>query len=77
MLLMKRLMRFVKKLEMSKKPVLRQLIRLTKNNTQSVTGRNLRGIMLLTQKSRVEDLKEKYVQNLQYLVLMTLKSGGS
>ena len=65
-LLMTRLMRFVKKLETSKKPVLRQLIRLTKNNTMSVTGKNLRGILLLTQKSRVNDLEEEDVKNIKY-----------
>ena len=65
-LIMTRMMGFVKKLEMSKKQVLRQLIRLTMTNTQSVTGRNLRGILLLTQKSRVEDLDEDDVKNIQY-----------
>ena len=49
-LMMIRMMRFVEK------PVLRQLLRLTMKNTQSVTGRNIRGIMLMTKKSRVEDL---------------------
>ena len=65
-LIMTRMMGFVKKLEMSKKQVLRQLIRLTMTNTQSVTGRNLRGILLLTPKSRVEDLDEDDVKNIQY-----------
>ena len=60
------MMRFLKKLEMSKKQVLRQLIRMTMTNTQSVTGRNIRGILLLTQKSRVEDLDEDDVKNIQY-----------
>ena len=55
---------------MSEKPVLRQLIRLTMNNTQSVTGRNLTGIMLLTQKSRVQDLTEEDVKNLFLFVLV-------
>ena len=68
-LMMTRLMRFVEKLRNSEKPVLRQLLRLTMKNTQSVTGRNLRGIMLLTRKSKVEDLKEDDVKNIQYHAL--------
>ena len=62
-------MRFVEKLRNSEKPVLRQLLRLTMKNTQSVTGRNLRGIMLLTRKSKVEDLTEDDVKNIQYHAL--------
>ena len=63
---MTRMMRFVKSLEKSKKLVLRQLIRITMTNTQSITGRNLRGILLLTKKSRVQDLEEEDVKQLQY-----------
>jgi hypothetical protein len=65
-LLMTRMMRFVKSLQKSKKLVLRQLIRLTMTNTQSITGRNLRGILLLTKKSRVQDLEEEDVKQIQY-----------
>ena len=63
---MTRMMRFVKSLEKSKKLVLRQLIRITMTNTQSITGRNLRGILLLTKKSRVQDLEEEDVKQIQY-----------
>ena len=42
------------------------MIRLTMNNAQSVTGRNLRGIMLLTSKSRVKDLTIEDVRNIKY-----------
>ena len=65
-LMMTRMMRFVEKLRSSEKPVLRQMIRLTMNNAQSVTGRNLRGIMLLTSKSRVKDLTIEDVRNIKY-----------
>jgi hypothetical protein len=65
-LLMTRMVRFVEKLKMSKKPVLRQLLRLTMNNTKSVTGRNLRGIMLLTSKTKVEDLTEEDAKMIEY-----------
>ena len=65
-LLMTRMIRFVEKLKMSKKLVLRQLLRLTMNNTRSVTGRNLRGIMLLTTKNKVGDLTEEDAKMIQY-----------
>ena len=65
-LLMMRMMRFVNKLAISKKPVLRQLLRLTMNNTQSVTGRNLRGILLETSKARVEDITEDDIRMIGY-----------
>ena len=65
-LMMTRMMRFVEKLRSSEKPVLRQMIRLTMNNAQSVTGRNLRGILLLTSKSRVKDLTIEDVRNIKY-----------
>ena len=65
-LIMIRMMRFVEKLKTSEKPVLRQLLRLTMKNTQSVTGRNMRGILLMTKKSRVEDLTEEDARNIQY-----------
>ena len=65
-LMMTRMMRFVEKLRSSEKPVLRQMIRLTMNDAQSVTGRNLRGIMLLTSKSRVKYLTIEDVRNIKY-----------
>ena len=65
-LLMMRMISFVNKLHESKKPVLRQLIDLTRRNTRTVTGRNLRGILLLTPKSRVEDLTVEDAKNIQY-----------
>ena len=39
---------------------------LTRNNTQSVTGRNLRGILLETSKARVEDITEDDIQMIGY-----------
>ena len=65
-LMMIKMMRFVEKLKTSEKPVLRQLLRLTMKNTQSVTGRNMRSILLMTKKSRVEDLTEEDARNIQY-----------
>jgi hypothetical protein len=65
-LLMTRMISFVNKLKVSKKPVLQQLINLTMRNTRSITGRNLRGILLLSSKSRVEDLTVSDVKEIQY-----------
>ena len=65
-LLMMRMVSFVNKLQQWKKPVLRQLINLTLRNTCTITGRNLRGILLLTSKSRVEYLTVEDAKNIQY-----------
>ena len=65
-LLMTRLITFVSKLKESKKPVLRQLINMTMKNTRSVTGRNLRGILLLSSKSRIENLTVSDVKAIKY-----------
>ena len=46
---------FVNKVKVSKKAVLRQLFNLTMRNTGTVTGRNLRGILIQMSKSRVEE----------------------
>ena len=65
-LLMTRLMSFVEKLKESKKPVLRQLLSLTMNNTLSVTGRNLRGILLQTKKNNIKDLTVEDAKGIEY-----------
>ena len=65
-LLMTRMITFVHKLRVSKKPVLQQMINLTMRNTRSVTGRNLRGILLLSSKSQVEDLTVNDIKEIKY-----------
>ena len=54
--LAKRYLIFTEKLRRSEKPVLRQMIRLVEHNVNTVTGRNLRRILLLTEKPTIEHL---------------------
>ena len=55
--LAKRFLLFIEKLRNSKKPVLRQMINLVENNVNTVTGRNLRRILLLTDKPTIRHLR--------------------
>ena len=48
---------FVEKLRQSEKPVLRHMISLVDKDVQTVTGRNLRRILLLSEKPNVHQLK--------------------
>ena len=54
--LAKRFLIFTEKLRKSEKPALRQMIRLVENNVNTVTGRNLRRILLLTGKPTIAHL---------------------
>ena len=55
--LAKRFLTFVEKLRNSEKPVLRNTISLVENDTRTVTGRNLRNILLLTDRPDVQHLR--------------------
>ena len=68
-LLRMRISSFVNKVKVSKKAVLRQLFNLTMRNTGTVTGRNLRGILIQMSKSRVEDMTIEDAKNIQYHLL--------
>ena len=54
--MMKRFIRFTENIRHSKKVALRALIKVIRKNTLSVTGSNLRNIMLLTGKSSIDSL---------------------
>ena len=54
--LLKRFLKMVEQIEMSKKPLLRMLLKETRLKTTSTTGKNLREFMLITQKDSVEQI---------------------
>ena len=56
-ILAKRFLKFVEKLRQSEKPVLRNMISLVDTDVQTVTGRNLRRILLLSDKPNVHQLR--------------------
>ena len=55
--LAKRFLTFVEKLRNSEKPVLHNTISLVENDTRNITGRNLRNILLLTDRPDVQHLR--------------------
>ena len=65
--LMRNYLGFIKRIKESSKPVLRQLYMLASSDVRTVTGSNLRNILLLTDKLQVEDLEPSLVDNIIYL----------
>ena len=59
-------MKFVSKLSTSKKPILRTLLSAIQLDTTSTTGRNLRNIMLLCDKSSIDDISVDDITNFPY-----------
>ena len=56
--LVKRYLSFINKVEESKKTPLKSLLNIARNDVRSTTGSNLRKIMLLSGRNRIEDLKD-------------------
>ena len=67
--LIRRFLKMIEKMKISKKPILRTLLSLTQENTQSSTGRNLRHIMLLTDRNNVSDLVPSDADTIEYFTL--------
>ena len=64
--LIKNYLGFIKKVRESSKPVFRQLYSLASRDVRTVTGTNLRNILLLTNKSTVDDLEACQVDSIMY-----------
>ena len=64
--LIKNFLGFIRSVKESKKPVLRELYNLTKDDVRTTTGANLRYILLLTNKLNVDDLHPGLVDSIQY-----------
>ena len=65
-ILMKRLISFVDKIRKSRKPVLKQLWDISVGDVRSITGKNMRNILMLTNKMRVEDITRTDVEHIKY-----------
>ena len=74
--LMKSYLSFIKRVRESSKPVLRQLYQLVCSDVRTVTGSNLRNILLLTDKLKVDELEPCMVDNIpvKNLTLSTIFS---
>ena len=64
--LMKNFLSFIARIKVSTKPVLRQLYQISKNDTRTTTGYNLRRILLQTDKYDVDDLEPNIVESISY-----------
>ena len=65
-ILIQRFIQTIEKIRVSKKPILRTLLAAVENNTSTTTGRNLRCIMLLTEKNSVEEVVASDIRNVVY-----------
>ena len=65
-LLMKRFVSFLNQIEKSTKYAPKQLLEIIKRDTRSVTGSNLRNIMLLTEKDTIEEINGSEIDKLKY-----------
>ena len=64
--LAKRFLTFTEKLRKSEKPVLRSMIRLVEHDVQTVTGRNLRRILFLTDKPDIHKLQASDMDDVNF-----------
>ena len=62
----RRFLQFIASIRKSTKPVLNTILTVTNSDTRSTTGKNLRGIMLLTKKPSIEDIKWEDSELLEY-----------
>ena len=65
-LLIKRFLSFLQQIHKSDKVFPKQLLRLIENDTRSITGCNLRRILLLVKRSKVEEISKDDIENIEY-----------
>ena len=63
---MKNYLGFIRQVRESRKPVLKQLYSLASKDVRTVTGSNLRNILLLTNQSSIDDLQPRIVEAIEY-----------
>ena len=68
-LLLKRFLAFLNQIEESQKSLPKKLLKSVKKDTRSTTGLNLRKMMLLLGKVRVEDIGIKDIDNFEYVTV--------
>ena len=57
---------FIERLKVSTKSVLKDLLDITKYDVRTVTGSNMRNILMLTNKTSIDDLKPSDVESMCY-----------
>ena len=64
--LLERFLGFLNQIEKSKKKVPKQLLAFIKHDVRSITGSNLRNILLLTKKNRIEEFCKDDLKQMKY-----------
>ena len=65
-ILLKRFLRFIKQIEKSSKKAIKSLLSICKNDCRSITGKNMRKIMLMCDKGNINSLEENDIDSLKY-----------
>ena len=65
-MLIKRFLSFIRQIEKSSKILPKQLLNLVRHDTRSLTGSNIRKILLLTNKSSVEEITNVDIEYIEY-----------
>ena len=68
-LLIQRFLSFIEQIQKSNKVLPKQLLRLIQSDTRSIKGCNVRKILLLVKKSKVEDITKEDIENIEYATL--------
>ena len=64
-----RFLKFIKSIKTGNKPAAKLLLELIKNNTETITGRNIRKILLEVDKRNIENIDSKILKNLKFCEL--------
>ena len=62
----KRFLRFIKQIEDSSKSAIKSLLSICKNDCRSITGKNLRQIMLMYDKESINSVEENEINSIEY-----------
>ena len=68
-LLIKRFLSFLKQIRKSKKILPNQLLNVIQLDTRSVTGNNIRKILLLTKKTKVDEITDEDIATIEYAAI--------
>ena len=68
-ILIKRFLSFIRQIEKSSKILPKQLLNLVRHDTRYITGSNIRKILLLTNKSSVEEITNDDIEHIEYAAI--------
>ena len=68
-LLIKRFLSFIRQVNRSSKILPKQLLHFIQNDTRSITGSNIRRILLLTKRTEIDDITVEDIEDIEYAEL--------